>query len=87
MILEPGNKILISHRRLFDADEPRYFIGEVVAYEADIVKVAGYSFVRDVVSGRVLRKDDKRTKLASLASGALLMYQLPDETDVDQTIM
>ena len=85
MLLAPGNKILISHRRLFDKDEPRYFVGEVVAYDTHLVKVTGYSFVRDLGSGRVIRKEDRRTKLVSLTSGTFLVYQLPDEVRLENT--
>jgi len=83
MILEPGNKLLAAHRRLFENDEPRFFVGEVVAFDAGFAKVKGYSFVRDVMGGTFIRKDDLRTKLLSIASGAFLMYQLPDDVDID----
>lgn len=82
IILEPGNKLLIAHRRLFDKDEPRFFVGEVLAYDAGTVKITGHSFVREMTSGKVLRKEDPRIKLISIASGTCLLYQLPDETDV-----
>jgi hypothetical protein len=75
--------LLVTHRRLFEKDESRYFVGTVDAYEAGIVKATGYSFVRDMGSGRVLRKDDRRTKLFSIISGAFLVYQLPDEAELD----
>ncbi|NIL95974.1 MAG: hypothetical protein GTO53_01720 [Planctomycetales bacterium] len=81
-MLEPGNKILIAHRRLFEKDEPRFFVGEVLDYQAGIVKVSGYSFVREITSGKLLRKDDPRIKLVSITSGTMLLYQLPDDTEV-----
>ena len=81
-MLEAGNKIVIAHRRLFDRDEPRYFIGEVIDYEQGIIKVSGYSFVRDAMTGNFIRKNDRRTKLVSLA-GAFLFYLLPDATNID----
>lgn len=82
MILK-GDKLLISHRRIFERDEPRYFVGEVAVYEGGLVKLTGYSFVRDIANGQVLRKDDKRTKIVSLIAGSVLTYQLPAETTVD----
>jgi hypothetical protein len=82
-MLANGAKLLVTHRRLFERDESRYFVGTVDAYETGVVKATGYSFVRDMGSGRVLRKDDRRTKLLSITSGAFLVYQLPDETDLD----
>ena len=82
MLLEPGNKLMVAHRRLFEKDAPRFFVGEVLAYQDGIVKLRGYSFVRDISSGRLLRKDDPRTKLVALASGSCIVYQLPDPVDV-----
>lgn len=81
MLLEPSDKVLLAHRRLFDGDAPRYFIGEVVAYEDGIVKVRGYTFVRDAMSGQYVRKDDPRTKIISLSSSAFLVYELPPTAD------
>ena len=34
MILESGNKILVSHRRLFAQDQRRFFVGECLGDEA-----------------------------------------------------
>ena len=82
LLLGSGDKLLVTHRRLFEADAARYFVGEVLAYQDGIVKVRGHSFVRDVSSTRLLRKDDPRTKLVSLSSGAVIAYQLPGDTDV-----
>ncbi len=82
MILKSGDKLLIAHRRLFEKEEPRYFVGEVVAYEAGIIKLAGFSFVRDITSGSVIRKDEPRTKIVSVSSYAFLIYQLPDDLDI-----
>ncbi len=81
-MLQSGEKLLLAHRRLFERDEPRYFVGSVDVCEGAVIKVTGYSFVRDISSGGVLRKDDPRTKIVSVSSGALLVYQLPDQTDV-----
>lgn len=82
MILDEGNKVLIVHRRLFEKDESRYFVGEVVGYEDGIVKTTGYSFVRDMMAGTIIRKEDPRTKIFSLASGSFLVYQLPDAANI-----
>jgi hypothetical protein len=57
-------------------------VGEVLDYQAGVVKVSGYSFVREMTVGKVLRKDDPRIKLISITSGTVLIYQLPDETEV-----
>lgn len=78
MMLAEGDRVLIAHRRLFERDESRFFAGEVLAYEAGLVKVRGHTFVRDLVSGRILEKAEPRTKVFSVASGTLIVYQLPE---------
>ena len=81
-MLQPGNKLFISHRRIFDRDQPRYFLGSVLAYENGIVKVSGHSFVRDMATGNMIRKEDLRTKILSLTSGFFIVYELPETTDI-----
>ena len=83
MILESGNKVLVAHRRLFRDEDRRFFVGEVLAYEAGIAKLHGYSFVIDTVRGLGLRKRDPRITLISLQAGTLITYQLPDDTDLE----
>jgi hypothetical protein len=82
MLLAEGDKILVAHRRLFERDEIRFFLGRVDALEYGIVKVTGHSYVRDVVSGNVIKKVETRTKLLSLSSGTLIVYQLPEEVSL-----
>lgn len=83
MLLKAGDKILVAHRRLFERDVVRFFIGEVQAYEAGVVKVIGHSYVRDATGGQVVEKDEPRTKILSLSSGSLIVYQIPDEVALD----
>jgi len=78
MILMPSAKILVCHRRLFNEDQPRFFVGTISACEDGLVKVTGFSWTRDPVQGFV-RKQDERTKVISLTSGALIVYELPSE--------
>jgi len=83
MLLREGDKILVAHRRLFDKDVARFFIGQVEAYEAGVVKVTGHSYVRDALGGQVVEKAEQRTKTLSLSSGTLIVYQLPDGVALD----
>ena len=78
MILKEGDKILVAQRRLFPRNQPRFFIGRVDAYYEGIVKATGHTFTRDLLTGVMLEKADPRTKLISLSSGTLIVYQLPD---------
>lgn len=76
-MLEQGEKLFIVHRRLFEKDTARFFVGEVLAYEQGIVKVRGYTFVKDMFTGNIKKKPDLRTKVLSIVSGTLIVYQLP----------
>ena len=83
MILEKGDKILAAHRRLFAEDQPRFFTGEVVETQGDVIAATGHSWLRDIFESRMVRKNDRRTKVLSLSSGALILYRLPREVNVD----
>ncbi len=76
-MLEQGEKLLIVHRRLFEKDTPRFFVGEVQAYEAGIAKVKGYTFVKDLFSGNMKKKSASRIKIMPIVSGTFIVYQLP----------
>jgi len=83
MMLKEGDKILVAQRRLFRGDQARFFVGRVDAYEAGVVKATGHTFVRDLITGNLLEKADGRTKILSLSSGTLIVYQLPEGIFLD----
>ena len=82
-MLNEGDKLLVSHRRLFAHDEVRYFVGTVASYEAGIVKLVGRTYLKDFGTGAMVSKSDVRTKVYSLASGTILVYQLAATTNMD----
>lgn len=84
MLLSPGHKLLVAHRRLYESDLPRLFAGTVVAYESGLVKLAGYSWVREPVRGQLKKKNDLRTKIFSIASAGLICYELPGTVDIER---
>ncbi|MEZ6063314.1 MAG: hypothetical protein R3C19_23450 [Planctomycetaceae bacterium] len=84
MILQEGNILLVSHRRMFQQDESRFFLGRVVACEGSLVKLQGFSFARDLATGHVMRKDEERTKVLCLSSPGFIVYQLPDDVSPDE---
>lgn len=87
MILEPGAKVLVAHRRLFESDHNRYFTGVVEGYEDGIARVTGRTWVRDGYHGEYKAKSDTRTKIFSLSSGTVIFYQLPAQVDVDELVI
>lgn len=83
-ILSPGDKLIVVHRRLFETDSPRYFLGVVSDYENGVFKMEGWTFLNDLATKKVFRKPGKRTKIYSVASGTVLIYQLPGEVEVEK---
>ena len=83
-MLQPGNKVLIAHRRMFKDDSPRFFVGEVLCYDSGVVKLNGFSFSWDYTDGNLVKKNQARIKIVSLSAGTVFAYQLPDETNVDE---
>ncbi len=84
MILETGDVVLVSHRRMFERDEVRFFLGQTVACEGPLLKAEGYTFVRDLSNGHIIKKEEKRKKVLSLDSPGHIVYQLPSDIDVDK---
>ena len=82
MLLSAGEKIFVAHRRLFEKDTVRFFVGRADAFDAGIVRATGHSYVRDNISGAMLEKADERTKLFSVVSGTLLFYVLPEDVEL-----
>lgn len=82
MLIEPGSKLLIVHRRLFEHDKPRFFLGVVDAYQDGIVRVTGNSWAEDSVKREYVKKEDPRTKIVPLSSGNLIVYILSPEMNL-----
>ena len=83
MILQEGDKLLIVHRRLFENDHARFFVGQVDGFEMGIARMTGYTFGWDAISKNFNRKQDIRTKLFPISSGTMIAYCLPIELSVE----
>ena len=55
MMLEQGEELLIVHRRLFEKNTGRFFIGDVQAYEHGMEKVKGVYICERYVDWRSIR--------------------------------
>ncbi len=82
MLMAADTKVLVVHRRLFEKDQSRYFVGRIEGYENGVAKITGRTWARDQY-GVLVKKDDLRTKLLALSSGTLIVYQLPFETEIE----
>ncbi len=84
MILEADDIVLVSHRRMFERDEMRFFLGRTLDCEGALVKAEGYTFARDLSNGQIVKKPEKRIKVFSIDSHGHIVYQLPGRIDVDR---
>lgn len=82
MLLGADTKVLVVHRRLFENDQSRFFVGKVEGYEDGVAKIRGRTWSRDQY-GAIVMKNDERTKIVSLSSGTLIVYQLPFEVELE----
>ncbi len=84
-LLSPGEKIHVMHRRRFDKDVRRHFVGQVEAYEQGIARAAGYVFVIDDLSKHLfVKRPDRRRKLVPVASGDVIVNVIPDQVDLER---
>jgi hypothetical protein len=84
MILRSGEKIHVIHRRYYDKDQHRHFIGFVEAYEAGVARVIGHVYTVDAVKFQYVRRPETRTRIISVIGGDLLINVIPDSVDLDK---
>ncbi len=77
VILSPGEKVHIIHRRLFEHEPHRHFVGSVEAYDGGVVRVTGHVYSVDTMTFQFVRRADLRTRIVSAASGEVLINVLP----------
>ena len=83
-ILQPGEIIHVIHRRRFEKDIRRHFVGRVEACDAGVARAVGYVFVIDDLSQHLFTKrPDRRTKLVPFASGDVIVNVLPGTVDIE----
>jgi hypothetical protein len=84
-ILTRGENIFVIHRRRFDKDIRRHFIGIVESYEDGIARATGYVFVIDDLNKHLfMKRPDRRTKLVPIESGDVIVNVLPESLDIEE---
>ena len=86
MILRKGEKIHVIHRRLFEKEPHRHFIGVVDEYEGGVARVTGHVYTVDPVKFAFIRRAEKRTRIISVVSGDLLVNVIPPAVDLEKII-
>lgn len=85
MILQEGEKIHVIHRRLFEKDIRRHFVGVVDHYEAGVIRAIGHVFAIENPRDNVfLRKPETRVRVMSIHGGNLLVNVLPQTVDLEK---
>jgi len=84
MILRSGEKIHVIHRRFYDKDTHRHFIGTVESYENGVARVVGHVYTVDTAKFQYIRRAEVRTRIISLISGDLLVNIIPPSVDLNK---
>ncbi len=84
-ILNPGEKIHVIHRRHFEKDARRHFVGQVECCEHGIARASGHVFVVDDLNKHMfVKRPDRRTKLIPIASGDVIVNVLPLDVNLEE---
>ncbi|HYV26022.1 MAG TPA: hypothetical protein VFA77_00680 [Candidatus Eisenbacteria bacterium] len=86
MILQPGEKLHVIHRRYFEKESRRHFVGIVEAYEGGVARVTGNVFTVDRTKFAFVRRPEMRTRIISLVSGDVLVNVIPPSVDLDKVV-
>ena len=86
MILNPGEKLHVIHRRKFEREAHRHFVGTVEAYESGVARVTGHVYTVDTVKSSFFRRPEKRTRILAIGSGDLLVNVLPPEVNLEKIV-
>jgi len=83
MLLKLGEIVHLIHHRRFERDVRRHFIGVIEGYELGLARLNGYAFVTDDMNKHeFVRRPDRRTKIAALASGNLIVNVIPAGVEI-----
>ena len=85
-ILCPGEKIHVIHRRHFEHEPHRHFVGVVDAYEGGVARVVGHVYAVDTTTFKFFRRPELRTRIISAASGEVLINVLPVTVDLEKIV-
>ena len=83
MLIDEGDKILASVRRLYEAEYPRFFIGVVEAASETVVRVLGWVYIWDPYRNAVVQREGRRTKLIPFSSPHFIVHSLDRDTNLE----
>lgn len=84
MILKTGEKVHIIHRRLYEKDNHRHFIGVVDSYEMGVARITGHVYTVDTIKFNFVKRPEVRTRLVSVVSGDVLFNIIPAKVNLEK---
>lgn len=86
MILNPGEKVHVIHRQLYDGDARRHFVGVVESCEGTLARVSGHLFANDPRLNQFVKRDSLRTRIIPLDSAGVIINILPPHVQIEKII-
>jgi hypothetical protein len=86
MILQKGEKVHIIHRRHYEKDRHRHFVGVVDEYDQGMARVTGHVYTVDAGKFAFVKREEIRTRLVSVVSGDVLLNILPAKVDLSKIV-
>jgi hypothetical protein len=83
-ILAPGEKIHVIHRRRFDQEPHRHFVGVVNDYREGVLRMTGHVYAVDTTTYQFIRRPEQRTRVASVVSGEVIVNVIPVSVDLSK---
>ncbi|HZL99885.1 MAG TPA: hypothetical protein VFD43_06500 [Planctomycetota bacterium] len=83
MLLDEGDKVLATMRRLYESEYPRFFLGVVEAASETAARILGAVHVWDPYRNAVVPREGRRRKLIAFASSNYILHMLDRELDLE----
>jgi len=83
-ILAPGEKIHVIHRRRFDQEPHRHFVGVVNDYREGVLRMTGHVYAVDTTTYQFIRRPEQRTRVVSVVSGEVIVNVIPASVDLSK---
>jgi hypothetical protein len=86
MILQKGEKVHVIHRRHYEKDRHRHFIGVVDEYQDGVARVTGHVYTVDTGKFSFFKREEIRTRLVSVISGDVLVNIIPARVQLEKIV-
>ncbi len=84
MVLNPGEKVFVLHRQMFERDARRHFFGIVESVSENLARVTGLIYVLDHATNTFTSRDLPRTRIIPLDSSGIIINVLPDDIKIER---